>query len=216
MNSTDTIITIVGSISALSGVMIYIGKRVIDKTLDVGLEKYKSTLSKDLESHKAELTQKTEEFKANLQIIGLEHQIRYSRLHEQRGQSIKELYDLLIDLEDKLEYFTTIFQGPDWTTDQEREKEAVESHKKLSNYFRRNQIYYPEAICSLINELLPTSWKIIVDMSVAKLTGVNAFTGPEKVLAKKEWQAANSRVTSEIVVAKNKIQKEFKALLGVE
>jgi hypothetical protein len=216
MNTLQTILTILGSISAVSAAIIYIGKRIIDKTLDIGLEKYKASLNKELETHKSELTKGMEEFKANLQILNLERQIKYSRLHEERGKSIKETYELLIDLQEKLEYFTTIFQGPQWTTDHEREKGAIESRANLYRYFQRNRIYYPEAICSLIDEILSVSHNIIVDMSVAKVTAVDAYSGPERALAKKEWREANSKVSSEIGAARQKLQKEFKKILGVE
>ncbi len=216
MNTLNTIVAILGSISAISGVVIYIGKRVIDKTLDAGLEKYKGILAKDLETHKATLSIKSEEFKANLQLLNLEHQIRYSKLHEERGKSIKDVYELLIDLQEKLEYFTTIFQGPNWITDLARENAAIESRTTLLKYFQRNRIYYPNVICSLIDEILERSNKIIIDMSVAKITAETASSGPERALAKESWREANYRVTSEIISARDKLQLEFKKILGVE
>ena len=204
MTLINSIITFTITIAGLSGAIIFIGRRVIDKTLEAGLENYKFILDKDLESHKA-----------NLQIIGLEHQISYNKLHEERGQSIKELYSLLVDLQNNLKYYTSIFQGPDWTTDQEREKNSIDTFNKLSNYFQKNRIYYPDNICLLVDELLPNCWEIIVKMSLAKNKGLDASTGTERIEAKDKWLIINKIVETEIEDAKNKIEKEFKKLLGV-
>src|SRR5690348_14609463 len=148
MSTINYFITLVISTVGISGIIIYIGKRVVDKSLDIGVERYKSTLEKDLETHKAALLKQTEEFRANLQMLTLEHQIRYTKLHEERGLSVKETYSLLIDLNHKLEYFTTMLQGPEWVTDQERENAARESYQKLNVFFQKNHIYYPEVICN--------------------------------------------------------------------
>ena len=141
----------------LGGIVIYLGKRIIDKSLDIGVEKYKSTLNRDLESHKAELLRQTEEFRANLQMISLEHQVRYTKLHDERGQSIKKIYSLLVELQNRLQYFTSVFQGPEWVTDVDKENAAKEALNELSNFFQINRIYYPEPICTTIDEILKVS-----------------------------------------------------------
>ena len=64
------------SVSGLSAVLIYVGKKLVDKTLDAGLEKYKAELGR----------------------LNAEHQIRYDKLHEERGEKIRLLYTLIYDL----------------------------------------------------------------------------------------------------------------------
>jgi len=216
MSTVNYFITAFVSIVSTTGIVVYIGKRIIDKTLDVGVEKYKNSLDRDLETHKATLLKQTEEFKANLQMIGLEHQIRYTKLHEERGQSMKKLFSLLIELQNKLNYFTNMFQGPEWSTDVARENEAQEAQRDLFFFFQMNRIYYPKMICDEIDEILKLSWHIIVDMSVAKITSANAGTGSERATALREWRDANKRVSSEIESATGKLQDEFKKMLGVE
>jgi hypothetical protein len=216
MTPINYIITIIFSTVGVGGIIIYLGKRIIDKSLDMGVERYKSSLTKDLETHKSELQKETDEFRANLQIISLEHQIRYTKLHEQRGESIRQIYSLIVDLKNKLEYFTTVFQGPKWTTDSDREKEATNSHRNISNFFQINRIYFSDSICNQFDEILKLSWSIIVDMSVTKVEAASAYSGPERAEATKKWQSINSRVTSEISTAMIKLEKEFKKLIGVE
>lgn len=57
-------------IAALTTAAIGLGKIIINKTFDIGLEKYKSTLQKDIEEYKNELARQS-----------LEHEVKFSKLH---------------------------------------------------------------------------------------------------------------------------------------
>jgi hypothetical protein len=216
MNILSYIIAICASTVGVSSVVIYIGRRIIDQSLNLGIERYKGALNKELETHRTQLQLQTEEFKSNLQKLGLEHQIRFTKLHEERGQSIKEIYGLLVALQNKLEHFTTMSQGPEWTVDQIREKAAREAYQTLASYFQINQLYFPNSICNQIEEILELCKRLIVDMSLAKMTGADESAGQFRTQAVKEWREVNKRVSSELISAKQKLQAEFKKVLGVE
>ena len=51
----DKLIYFFSGITALTTAAIWLGKLIINKTFDLGLEKYKSTLQKDIEEHKNKL-----------------------------------------------------------------------------------------------------------------------------------------------------------------
>jgi len=216
MNLFNQIFTVIISTIGITGILGYLGKLIIDKSFDLGIERYKGNLSRELETHKSELIKETESYRANLQIIGLEHQIRYSKLHEDRGIAIKEIYSLLVKLKNKLEYFTTVFQGPDWTSDIDREKAAIEAQNNLFKFFQTNRLFFSDKICSQLDHIIQLSWGIIVDMNVAKIEATEALSGPERADAKRKWQEANSKVTSEMNTAMRALEKEFKALIGVD
>ena len=54
-----------------------------------------SILAQNIEKFKAGLAQNLEKFKADLQQAGIEHQIRFSKLHEKRATVLAELHKLL-------------------------------------------------------------------------------------------------------------------------
>jgi hypothetical protein len=201
----EYILKIAASILGLGGVIVYLGRLIINRSIDLGIEQFKSNLNEKLETHKSELLRKTEEYKANLQLVSMEHQIRYSKLHEERGESIRELFQLLVELQKKLEYFTSRFQGPEWKSDKDREVSARKAHEDLDNYFDLNRIYYPAAICTKLDEIIDSSWKIIVDMSVSKVSE-----------DRKLWFETNNKVSDDLRQARLLLQNEFKKLLGVE
>jgi hypothetical protein len=209
------IITLIVSTAGASTFAIYIAKTILNKSIEVGIERYKSALAVDLETHKSTLEREIESIKSNLNLVALEHQVRYTKLHEERATSIKQIFALLIDLENKLEYFTTMGQGPEWILEEARGKSARESYTTLSNYFKSNINYYPESTSTAIEEVLQLSWKIIVDMSVNKLTAKFTTTGDERVTILDEWRRLNSMVSTDIQNTKRNLLKEFQKLLGV-
>ena len=49
-------------------------------------------------------------------------QIQYSKLHIDRAEKLKEIYDCLINAEKSLIYYTSFNQGPEWIPDNTREE----------------------------------------------------------------------------------------------
>jgi hypothetical protein len=62
----DKILTFLISAGSITGAIIYIGKRIVDKSLDLALERYKSNLELELVTHKSKLDK-----------ILVEHQIKF-------------------------------------------------------------------------------------------------------------------------------------------
>lgn len=55
-----------------------------------------------------------EEHKSGLSKLTLEHQIKFSKLHEGRAFRIKVLYEKVVELESALIHSTTVVQGPEY------------------------------------------------------------------------------------------------------
>src|SRR5687768_3467558 len=153
MDSTQ-IITYFLSTSAVTAGLVYLAKIVIDKLAEAKFEKYKNSLQKETEAFTHNLNLETEKFRHALNISATEHQIKYSKLYEERGNVIKSIYGLLLELEEALANLTTMFQGPQWTQDKEREKQANESIQKLRNYLNQNRIFFSENLCQKIEAIL--------------------------------------------------------------
>ena len=214
MDMFKDILTFIFSATGISVIIIYLSKRFIDKSLDIGVENYKNTLARNLESHKAELDRKTEEFRAELKKLELEHNIRYSKLHEERATVIKKMYSLLIELQGKLKDLTTLFQGPEWVSDIKRETNAKESLDSLKNFFLVNRIYFKTDLCDKIDEIIRDSWSIIVDMNLTKMNAQFSETGHERAKASNEWHKIDERVSKEINSARLFLENEFRKLMG--
>jgi hypothetical protein len=201
------------SVSCITAIIIYVGKKLVDKTLDAGIEKYKNNLNKELES-----------FKSDLNRFNIEHQIKYNKLYEQRGEKIKELYQLIYELEKKLKFFTSVFQGPEWSAETER-GEAVRIHVlNLEDVLELNRIYFSDDLCIKVELIIKESRDIMSKIHKAKyirkhhndLIASNKGHLIENPLEPLEsWNEAESYVLNEMNTARLELVKEFHKIIGV-
>jgi uncharacterized membrane-anchored protein YhcB (DUF1043 family) len=212
MNWTD-IIKFLISISGLSTIIIYIVKKLVDKSLDAGIEKYKGNLNLELESHKAELAK-----------VNTEHQFKYSKLYEQRADKIRELYTMLYELEQKLKFLTSLFQGSEWSTDKERDEAVRNQVLSLEEALELNRIYFNDGLCSKIQSIIEQSRAIQNQIFGAKLIQKRhddliatnrgqAIVDPHEPVNK--WRDAGFLVEIEINSARLELANEFRSMIGV-
>ncbi len=79
-------------ISVITAGMTYVVKVVIKLLMDRNLEKYKTELSK-------EINLEIEHAKKEFERLNKESEIKFSKLHEERANAIKELYKRLVEVE---------------------------------------------------------------------------------------------------------------------
>jgi len=209
----DEIVKFLISVTSLSAIIIYIGKKLVDKSLDAGIEKYKTNLNKELELFKSELNR-----------VDTEHQIKYNRLSEQRADRINLLYKSLYELEQKLKYLTTMAQGPEWSTDTERAEDVRKHLSHLEEILELNRIYFKDELCGEIEAIIRESKKIETSIYSAKLERkknedyikmnmrhlINNPTGPSDT-----WSQTDYHVRTDIKNARLKLANEFREILGV-
>lgn len=212
------------STSIITAGVIYLAKIIIDKFIESRIEKYKTTLEKDTLSFKHKLNIKAETFRQDLNKTSFEHQIKYSKLYEERGQIIKETYNLLIVLENSLSSLTTVWQGHEWVTDGERDKKSTNSIQTLKTQIERNRIFFSAELCEKLESIIKDSHQITVQMSMAKSgerrneyynkRGIHLDT---KELSKPSdsWHELDEKVQKEIKAARLNLEEEFRLLIGV-
>lgn len=223
MDFTPIIKFFLSSSLIIAGV-VYFAKFVLNKFVELRMEKYKNSLLKDTESFRFNLNSEAEKFRHTLNTASIEHQIRYSKLYEERGQIIKEIYNLLLNLENALADLTTIYQGPEWITDTLRDEKAKESIHNLRNHLERNRIFFSVDLCGKIESIIKSSQKITIEMIMAKKTeqrnenynrrGIP--TSQEDLLKPTNtWNELDEQVQNEIKSARLNLAHEFRGLIGV-
>jgi Zn-dependent oligopeptidase len=212
------------STSVITGGLIYLAKLIIDKFAEARFEKYKASLQNETENFRHNLNFEAEMFRHELNTTATEHQIRYSKLYEERGQVIKAIYNLLLELENSLAKLTTMFQGPEWTTDTERDKVVAENIQKLRSYLEQNRIFFSEALCSKIEAILSDAHKITDDIFKAKKIEImnenynkrGHILGEQALLKPLEmWRELDNKVQRDIKSARLDLAQEFRTLIGV-
>lgn len=212
------------SASVITAGIIYLAKLIIDKLAESRIENYKNSLQKDTEGFRHNLSLEAEKFRHELNTNSIEHQIKYSKLYEERGQVVKLIYNLLLDLETSLSNMTTLFQGPEWIEDTEREKKSKESIKNLKEALEQNRIFFSGILCEKIESILSDSHTIVIEMFFAKnqesrnqkynQIGID-LTKDELLKPSDTWHVLDKQVQKEIKAARLDLAQEFRILIGV-
>jgi hypothetical protein len=208
----DQILTYFFSISGITIFAIWIGKLFITKSFDAGMEKYKASLQKEIEEYKSDLSR-----------ISLEHQIKFSKLHEDRASKIQVLYSKIIDLEQALIYSTTPAQGPEYISDTKRDNDCIEKLKALISQLDSDRIYFSNDLITKFDSIIKESWEIIFQMrkvreygaTIDELKKVGRMV-PESYYSKADlWTSAFEKTSNEFKILKENLANEFRTLLGI-
>lgn len=200
------------SITGLSTLALFLGRLIITKAFDAGVERYKSELSKDIEKYKADLSR-----------ISLEHQIRFSKLHEERAEKIKYLHSRVISLERALVFATTPAQGAEYAVDQKRDFDCINKTKELAEELDSNRIYFADSTIKKVENIVTESGKIIAKMRKVRLDGARAIKNiqngvpvPDDCLQSTDlWDKAFNQTQNEFKILKEDLADEFRRLLGI-
>jgi hypothetical protein len=209
--------------SGISVVLIFIFREVVKKSFDMGIERYKMKLNKEIETHKSSLSIEVEKFKSAMDIKSMEHQIKYVKLHEERGTVIKEIYNKLYLLKHSLEKLTKITQGRDWMHDSENSEYAISFATDLEYVIGINRIYFSQELCSKMDSIYSKSIEVIKEFNHAKKLEIRN----EKLLRSGEkpkgnqnetinlWNNANSKVKTEISNICMELENLFREIIGI-
>jgi hypothetical protein len=197
----------------ITTLLFFLFRTLINKSFDFGVEKYKVILNEGLESHKQKLLLETEKFKSELNLVSIEHNIAFGELQKERAIVIKNTYLKLLELHSGLFNLTTMFQGPSWHSDLERDKTAEKSLEEFQSYFRLNRIYLTKDVCEKIMLIIIQSKDVIIDMSFAKEDAKSNINIGDRTPIK-QWRELNKKVTSEIEIASLELEDNFRKLLG--
>lgn len=184
----------------------FLTKSVINHLLTRDVEKFKARLQADADIE-------IEKLKNSLQMVSVEHQVRFSKLHEKRAEIIAELYARLVHAErDAIESVGVV----SWDYEK-RQVEFAAIHQKLVDlllFIEQNRIYLPEPVCELLENFFVT----------AKLSAMKMSTwappierSPDPTIYEEEIQGFREVFVSaqaEIPAARKALESEFRTILG--
>ena len=200
------------TLAGTSTVIIWLGKFIITKTVDVGVERYKAELVKDVEKHKAELSR-----------INFEYQIKFSKLHEDRGEKIKLLYHKIIELKKILGHSTTLGQGGEFGTDTIRDDESLKTIQSLVELVELEKIYFSNSTIFKFNSLIKESKEILLGImdvrsnynEYYRLSKTSQQVPEEVKIGMYRWKEVDGKIEKEFEQIKEELANEFRLLLGI-
>ncbi|MBB6326332.1 hypothetical protein FHS59_001960 [Algoriphagus iocasae] len=137
----------VTGLTGLAGLIIYFAKKFIDKLLDVGVDHFKKDLQKELENYKHELENKNFEF-----------QTKFSSLHLERLEAIKNLYLRLQNFKSNLSHVLihlNMIPAPELKDEVgfKLSEDLFNSYSELIEFFSTHKIFFSKEIDEKIGAL---------------------------------------------------------------
>jgi hypothetical protein len=207
MEIWETILLAFGGNAALLLILGYLGKSLLDKLIVQDTKRFESEL-------KAKSDAAIEQFRNTLQLQAIEHQVRFSRLHDKRASVIAELYSHLVEALWEAESFLSPMQS---AGDDDRKKKYDQAQDKLVElyrYFEKHRIYLPEEICTSLQDLIQNVRSKTIKFGVWVRYGDHLHSEDSRKQMMEAEDSAWQEFTNEAPVARRSLENEFRLLLG--
>lgn len=202
----QTILLAVGGNAALLAVVGWLGKSLFETIIARDTKQFEMDL-------KAKADIAIETLKSDLELKAIEHQVRFSKLHERRAEVIAELYGYLVEALWAAESFLSPIE---WAGEPKKEEKHVSAMNKLVDlyrYFDKNRIYLPPEICASLEKLVTDVRGHVIHFGVyvERNYGNADHVAKEKNAAWDEgWRAIQDQVPN----ARTALEAQLRALLG--
>lgn len=143
MELWQTILALFGGNAILLMMLAYFGRSLVDTLLTKNVAQFKAELEAASETA-------IERLRADLHIAAVEHEVRFSRLHEKRAEVLAELYRLLVAALTETQRYSSQADGGELAEKREKYVRAINAIGEYFRYFDHNRIYLPESLCILL------------------------------------------------------------------
>jgi|HubBroStandDraft_1064217.scaffolds.fasta_scaffold04201_1 hypothetical protein len=175
-------------------------------------------LERDTERFKSKLelaaSVEVEQLKSSLQMVALEHQVRFTKLHERRAEVIADLYKRLINLVWTSQQF--VLQGGYMNRPNQEEEFSKANNQawEFANFVDTHRIYLPESICGSLDTFTAVIRKKVINVGIYSR---NEFpTGHSLEKYGQELISAVQAFEGEIPRLRIDLESEFRKILGAE
>ncbi len=200
-----TLVATVGGGGVMLAAAAWLIKTAISARLALDAEKFKVQL-------KAAADASVEQLKSRLQQVTIEHQIRFSKLHEKRAEVIEQVYQQLIEAEKGYGRFVLVdgYEN-DIGKQTEARRNTDTAMYELSLFIEKHRIYLPAAVCDLLKAFLDIMWNNAIAVGVyGSIKHPTLQTIQESNAA---FTKAHEALAKEIPAARAVLEKEFRELL---
>jgi hypothetical protein len=207
METWQTILLAFGGNAALLAVLGILGKSLLDKLIVRDTKRFEDDL-------KAKSDAAIEHLKNELQIRTIEHQVRFSRLHEKRASVIAELYGHLVDALWEAESFLSPMEWAGEPNKKEKHQQAMNKLVELYRYFDKHRIYLPPEVCASLEALVQNVRSQVIKFGVWVRYEDYELTGDSHAKKNDAWDSGWGAIKNEVPIARKSLEDEFRALLG--
>lgn len=193
--------------AAILAVLGWLAKSLVEKVLLRDSKRFEIEL-------KAKADSTMEHLRSDLHIRSIEHQVRFSRLHEKRAEVIAELNGLIVEALWEAESFLSPMEWAGEPNKREKHRAAMMKLVEVYRYFDKQRIYLPESLCNDVQGLIEhvrsqvTRFGVYVDLDERTFRD---RTHEEKLEA---WTKGWDVIKDEVPPVRRRLEDEFRKLLG--
>ena len=158
------------------------------------------------------LSRDLEKFKSGLEMEAMTHKIRYERLHGERVEVIKEVYQKIVQADSSLRFLVKIFHPIYEPPLEKKEESAVRHCNDLTGYYERNRIFFEESLAKDIDDILDSFHRAWTSYQAYKEAG--GGRDPDGALE------ASREITEQMGKTAPKVRKQletkFRNILGID
>lgn len=207
MEAWQTILLAFGGNAALLAVLGVVGKSFLDKLIARDTKRFETDL-------KAKSDTAIERLRSDLQIRSIEHQVRFSRLHEKRASVIADLYGYLVETLWEAESFLSPMEWAGEPAKHEKHQTAMNKLVEFFRFFDKHRIYLPEALCVSLEAIAMRVRKHIIEFGVYTQFNDQSLNEHTREQKEKAWNTGWEAIKNDIPLARKQLEEEFRALLG--
>ena len=207
METWQTLLLAFGGNAALLAVLGILAKSLLEKMITRDTKRFESDL-------KAKSDAAIEHLKNELQLRTIEHQVRFSRLHEKRASVIADLNGHLAEVLWEAESFLSPMQWVGEPPQEEKHRAAMNKLAEFFRFFDKHRIYLPSELCSSLEKLVLQVRSHVINFGVyVKYHGpnLNDHTREQK---EKAWIEGWNAIKNQVPQARQILEDEFRVLLG--
>lgn len=208
METWQTILFAFGGNAALLAVLGILGKSFLDKVIVRDTKQFENDL-------KAKSDSAIEHLKNELQIRTIEHQVRFSRLHEKRADVIAELYGHLVESLWEAESFLSPIEWVGEPSKREKHQKSMNKLVELYRYFDKHKIYLPPEVCASLEDLVQHIRSQVIKFGIWVRLEDHKLSDESHTLKNDAWDSGWDAIKNQVPLARESLENEFRSLLGV-
>ena len=207
MDTWKTLLLAFGGNAALLAVLAFVGKSLLEKWIARDTKQFESDLQAKSDAAIAQLANE-------LQLKAIEHQVRFSRLHEKRASVIADMNGLLAEVMWEAESFLSPMQWAGEPSMEEKHRDAMNKLVGFFQFFDKNRIYLPAPLCSSLEELVLQVRSHVIGFGVYVRFHEDSMNDHTRTQKEKAWNSGWDAIKNQIPAARKALEEEFRLLLG--
>ena len=207
MEVWQTILIAFGGNAVLLAVLAWAAKSLTSQWLTKDIERFKISVKSDADAA-------SERLKNELQMSALEHQVKFSKLHEKRADVIAELYGFLVQACWDISSFVSPMEWSGEPNKQEKYVTAMNSVARFYQFFDKHRIYIPEGLCGQLDEFVQGMRQKAIGFGVYVRYEDEALPDSQMKDKHNAWTEAWKHFEDAVPETKSALETHLRSLLG--